>query len=181
MGSIPGLGRSPGGGHSNPLQYSCQEDPMDRGAWWAMVHRVAKGWIQLKWLSTHALSPYFLSPQPLATTNLLSVSVDKLILNISHKWNQSICGLLCLAYFTQPVIFKVHQDGVYHCVGPFSGWIKFHGRMYNFYFSIHLFLGILSYFQKLNLDPSLGQFLDQLTSSSVLACLSVKWGNGSRS
>ena len=41
-GSIPGLGRSPGGGHGNPLQYSCLENPMDRGAWWATVHRVAK-------------------------------------------------------------------------------------------------------------------------------------------
>ena len=47
-GSVPGSGRSPGEGHSNPLQYSCLENPMDRGAWWAMVHRVAKGWIQLK-------------------------------------------------------------------------------------------------------------------------------------
>ena len=34
-GSIPGLGKSPRGGHGNPLQYSCLEDPMDRGAWWA--------------------------------------------------------------------------------------------------------------------------------------------------
>ena len=34
MGSIPGLGRSPGGGHGNPLQYSCLENPMDGGAWW---------------------------------------------------------------------------------------------------------------------------------------------------
>ena len=41
-GSIPGLGRSPGGGHGNPLQYSCLENPMDRGAWWVIVHRVAK-------------------------------------------------------------------------------------------------------------------------------------------
>ena len=40
--SIPGLGRSLGGGHGNPLQYSCLENPMDRGAWWATVHRVAK-------------------------------------------------------------------------------------------------------------------------------------------
>ena len=40
LGSIPGLGRCPGGGHGNPLQYSCLEDPMDRGAWWAIVHRV---------------------------------------------------------------------------------------------------------------------------------------------
>ena len=42
MGSIPGLGRSPEGGHPNPLQYSCLENPKDRGAWWATVHRVTK-------------------------------------------------------------------------------------------------------------------------------------------
>ena len=41
-GSIPGLGRSPGGRHGNPLQYSCLENPMDRGAWWDIVHTVAK-------------------------------------------------------------------------------------------------------------------------------------------
>ena len=42
LGSIPGLGRSLEGGHGNPLQYSCLENPMDRGAWWATVHGVAK-------------------------------------------------------------------------------------------------------------------------------------------
>ena len=41
MGSILGLGRYTGGGHGNPLQYSYLENPMDRGAWWARVHRVA--------------------------------------------------------------------------------------------------------------------------------------------
>ena len=41
-GSVPGLGRSPGGGYSNLLQYSCLENPTDRGAWTAVVHRVAK-------------------------------------------------------------------------------------------------------------------------------------------
>ena len=41
-GSIPRLGRSSGGENSNPFQYSCQEYPMDRAAWWATVHRVAK-------------------------------------------------------------------------------------------------------------------------------------------
>ena len=41
-GLIPGLGRSPGGEHGTPLQYSCLENPMDRGAWWATVHGVAK-------------------------------------------------------------------------------------------------------------------------------------------
>ena len=39
---IPRLGRSPGEGHGNPLQYSCLENPMDRGAWWATVHTVAE-------------------------------------------------------------------------------------------------------------------------------------------
>ena len=43
-GSIPGSGRSPGGGNGNPLQYSHLENPMDRGAWQATVHRVAKSW-----------------------------------------------------------------------------------------------------------------------------------------
>ena len=48
MGSIPGSGRSPGGGDGNPLQYSCLKNPMDRGAWWATVQRVANSWTQVK-------------------------------------------------------------------------------------------------------------------------------------
>ena len=52
-GSIPGLGISPGEGNSNPLQYSCLENPMDRGAWWTIIHGVTKSWIWLKQLSTH--------------------------------------------------------------------------------------------------------------------------------
>ena len=55
-GSIPGWGRSPGGGHGNPLQYSCLENPMDRGAWRATVHKVAKSRTWLKRLSTHTQS-----------------------------------------------------------------------------------------------------------------------------
>ena len=43
-GSIPGSGRSPGGGHGNPLWYSCLENPTDREACWARVHRVTKTW-----------------------------------------------------------------------------------------------------------------------------------------
>ena len=61
VGSIPGWGRSPGGGHGNPLQYSCLENPMDRGACWVMVHGVPnfanplhlpssshQGWVRLQ-------------------------------------------------------------------------------------------------------------------------------------
>ena len=53
-GSIPGLGRFPREGNGNPLQYSCQENPMDRGAWRATVPGVAKSWTQLKRLNTQA-------------------------------------------------------------------------------------------------------------------------------
>ena len=53
VGSIPGLGRSPGGEHGSPLQYSCLENPIDKGAWWATVCRVRKSRTRLKQLSTH--------------------------------------------------------------------------------------------------------------------------------
>ena len=53
MGLIPGLGRFSGGWHGNPVQYSFTENPADRGAWWATVHRVAKSQTRLKQLSTH--------------------------------------------------------------------------------------------------------------------------------
>ena len=52
-GSIPALGRPPGGGHGNPFNYSWLENSMDRGAWWAIVHKVAKSQTKLKPLSMH--------------------------------------------------------------------------------------------------------------------------------
>ena len=69
LGSIPGSGRSPGEGNGNPLQYSCLENPVDGGAWWATVHGVTKSWT---WLSNftygtlHLLSTYIItiSKQP---------------------------------------------------------------------------------------------------------------------
>ena len=59
VGPIPGLGRSPGGGHGNPLQCSCLENPMDRGAWRVTVPGVAKSWTQLKRCSMHANKDMF--------------------------------------------------------------------------------------------------------------------------
>ena len=61
QGSIPGSGRFPGGGHSSPLQYSCLENSMDRGARWATVHGVAKSRKQLGDFSLH----YFTSGKSL--------------------------------------------------------------------------------------------------------------------
>ena len=57
-GSIPGLGRSPGEGNGNSLQYSCLENSMDRGAWKATVHGVAKSWTQLS-TCTHMHFSYY--------------------------------------------------------------------------------------------------------------------------
>ena len=63
VGSIPRLGRSPGGEHGNPLQYSCLENPMDRGAWQAIVHRVTNCKTRLKQLSMHTSRQTVLSMQ----------------------------------------------------------------------------------------------------------------------
>ena len=62
-GSIPGWGRCPGGGHGNPLQYPCLENPTDRGAWRAAVHRVTKSRTRLKqligtWSITHMIETW---------------------------------------------------------------------------------------------------------------------------
>ena len=76
-GSSPGSGRSPGSGHGNPLQCSCLENCMDRGAWWATVHRVTKSWTWLEQLSTHT-HPLFISKSssssPLSTPRTTQVS-----------------------------------------------------------------------------------------------------------
>ena len=53
-GSIPGSGTSPGEGHDSPLQYSCLENPMDSGAWWASAQAVAQSWIPLKSLISYS-------------------------------------------------------------------------------------------------------------------------------
>ena len=64
-GSIPGLARSPGGGHGSPLQYSCLENLMNRGAWWATVCGVAKSRTWLKQLGTHAAARNMTQPRKL--------------------------------------------------------------------------------------------------------------------
>ena len=69
-GSIPGSGSSLGGVHCNPLQYSCLENPTDRGDWWATVHRVTKSWTRQKRLSTaqHRWSQNYALPLRMKTT-----------------------------------------------------------------------------------------------------------------
>ena len=82
--SIPGLGRSPGGGNGNPLQYSCLENPMDRGVWQATAHSVSKGWTRL---SNQTRTP------PVGRTRVW----DEKEHSQSHLWElpSSICWLMC--------------------------------------------------------------------------------------
>ena len=65
LGSIPGSGRSPGKGNSNPLQDSCLENPGDRGAWWAAVYGDAQSWTRLKRLSSSSSSQYSCLENPM--------------------------------------------------------------------------------------------------------------------
>ena len=60
-GSVPGSGRSPGGGHGSPLQYSCLENPMDRGAWWTTVYRVAQEVDMTQQLNNNKYISYWIS------------------------------------------------------------------------------------------------------------------------
>ena len=72
--SIPELERSTGGGHGNPLQYSCLKNPVDRGAWQAVTHSVAKSQRQLKRLSTHACQ--YLKTRMRRTSFLFGIVTD---------------------------------------------------------------------------------------------------------
>ena len=76
---IPGSGRSPGGGHGNPLQYSCLGNPMDRGAWWATVHSVAKSQTRLK----------DFAPRRHKTTLVIQPSILPLSLSLSSSMTLS--------------------------------------------------------------------------------------------
>ena len=98
VGSIPGWGRSPGGGHGNPLQYSCLENSMDRGAWWATVRRVAESQARLKQLSMYKSDHGFVNFWFPLFAVLLRVQVSplpcppqicSLLSRVLKKWDKS--------------------------------------------------------------------------------------------
>ena len=74
-GSIPGSGRSPGEGNGNPPQYSCLENPMDGGAWWATVHGVAKSRTRLSDLTSLDFTSFFICKVNIVFTWVLTHSV----------------------------------------------------------------------------------------------------------
>ena len=114
MGLILGSGRSPGGGHGNPLQYSCLENPMDRGAWRARVHRVAQSQTQLKWFSSHTHTHTQRS-----TSRLGSVTVDiwgqKTVcpgeLHLPHSRSTSLGSLWYLPLVPYPHLRSMGNPG----------------------------------------------------------------------
>ena len=77
LGSIPGLGRSTGEGNGNPLQYSCLENPMDRGAWWATVHGVTESRTQLSNFT-------YLLMTKLMSVHLKTEEIQKFFKNITY-------------------------------------------------------------------------------------------------
>ena len=110
VGSTPGSGRSPGGGHGKPLQYSCLENPMERGAWSTTFHRVTKHGTQLKQLSTHThtlqvapLPQGLFQPIPVTSSPFLSCTfcmrpyglhecISMLHGRSCHPFNQDLSG-----------------------------------------------------------------------------------------
>ena len=100
--SIPGSRRSPGGGHGNPPQNSCLENPMDRGAWWATVHGVARSLTWLKQLSTH-IHIWFNMPY-LFRIQMFSVRLIYLVINLTNEsvlvtYLQETSSNVCFCYF----------------------------------------------------------------------------------
>ena len=94
-GSIPASRRSPGGGHGNPLQYSCLENPMDKGTWWVTVHGVLSQ-TQLKWISMQAHTPPLLKSWIWIKTELLEcpeqfIMTFWLFVHLAHFYLEPLC------------------------------------------------------------------------------------------
>ena len=135
MGLIAVLGRSPGGGHGDPLQYSCLENPVDREAWQAMAHRVTKSWRWLKQLSAHACCFSLLNRKSLVWMFLPPVLPDDYFSEIS-KHLHNITGICTASLFKSGFyIVLIYEDLLYqtwrlillvflHVWGLGSEWIE---------------------------------------------------------
>ena len=114
MGSIPGTGRSPGGGHGNPLQYSSLENPMDRGAWWATVQRVTKS--QTWWKLQYTHTQYLLKEKSgvRATVFVSGLNISSPTFFFLTTWLWAILQTLSILHF----IFMGHNNNYLICLWP---------------------------------------------------------------
>ena len=113
MGFIAVLGRSPGGRHGDPLQYSCLETPVDRGAWQAMAHRVTKSRTLLKRLSAQVCCFSLPNRKPLVWMFLSPVLPDDYFSEIS-KYLRSITGICTARLFKSGFrVFLIYEDLLY--------------------------------------------------------------------
>ena len=108
-GLILGLGRSTGEGSGNPLQYSCLENPMDREAWQATIHRVSKGQMWLKWLNTYMYLEMI--------TAISLVTIHHHTVTFIFGWRKlKICSLLNLQ--TSDIVN--YSDHALHCIPSYN-------------------------------------------------------------
>ena len=91
-GSIPGLERFPGGGNGNPLQYSCLENPLDRGSWWATVHRI-RSQTPLKRLHTHTHTHTHTQSNFMFTFSILDFPVAQTVKCLPIMWETRVRSL----------------------------------------------------------------------------------------
>ena len=125
MGLIPESRRCPGGGYGNPLQYSCLENPTDRGAWGPTVRSISMSQTQLKWVSTHARAR--------AHTHTHSPSLS--LAHISHSWPHDLLPSMlkktgrypwCFSVFLHPSIHLFSPQALTQHLGEASGWCWFY-------------------------------------------------------
>ena len=138
-GLLPASERFPGGGHGNPLQYSCLENPMDRGAWWATVHGVTKSW-------THDWSD--LAHMRVPTSSLtLWLSTGEIHKHVTTDW-KALC-ILNLHWCCQPAAtLKPQSDYFRDCLFALA-WscrLGHHVVIFNRYFFIVSNVMSLPYF-----------------------------------
>ena len=160
LGLIHGWGRFPTEGHGNPLQYSCLENPMDKGAWKAMFHRFTKSWTWLRRLSTHPQSMYLEGQQIVFHTESSLRRNRKQYREISDTtreetsrqklWDQSKeergivaagCAWEGTSVISKRQVSSLEPGLLWISIQDKHGYVHYLGRVLH---KLHFFLGILS-------------------------------------
>ena len=109
-GLIPELGRSPGGGNGKPLQKSCLENPMDKGAWWVTVHGVTRSQIRPKWLSTNTCTQSYSPTKADQVWQLISYTAKRQCQFVAQPSPKTlVCKqtMLINLYYNEPLVSHI--------------------------------------------------------------------------